>query len=334
MAQTGLRNEALISELLTSGSLILRGKNEVGVNVFSGSVDDDGVVGGKLTTPIYNEKELRRAIDTNIIELIPVDVPQGPETVLKVIYDAALAEIELRDETIKAQSQVILELRGKVSELQIVSESLRIQLDSKDLSLAVAQNETQNVITRISDVTQQLSNSIQKATAESIQRVSLFARNQNLEQELQSLRNQLFGKQGEQAEGAKVTDVFSAKIINKANPAFDGLLYRARANRNTEEWVNGPEIELTNFTDDENISVIFEQKGINLIILPSGITLTPKQSRKIPLRVNLDWVRDQNPKGSIGFRGDREYKGSLLIKGSDGSTIDFALKLEKFRGSE
>jgi hypothetical protein len=334
MAQTGLRNEAFISELITSGSLVLRNKNELGINVFSGSVNDDGVVSGKLTTPKYDEEELRRAIDTNIIELIPVDVPQGPETVLKVIYDAALAEIALRDETIRAQSTVILDLRSKVSELEIVSQSLRVELDARELSLAVSQNETQTVSNRLSDVTRQLSNAIQKAAAESIERVSLFARNENLRSEVGSLREQLFGKQSQIQEGAKVSENFSIKILTKNEPSFDGLLYRARANRNIEEWENGPEIEINNFTDDETLNFSFQVRDSSLVQRTGNITLGPKQSRVVKLAVNLNWVRDQNPKGSFGFRGDREYVGSLRISASTGNSISIPLKLLKFRGAD
>lgn len=333
MVNSGLKNEALISELITNGSTAITTKNVDGVYMFSGSADDDGVVGGKLSTPKYNEDELKRSVDTVIVELLPVDIPQGPETVLKVIYDAALAEIALRDETIRAQSTVILDLRAKVSELEIVSQSLRVELDAKELSLAVSQNETQTATNKVGTISQDLSNAIQKATAESIQRISLFARNQNLEEEIKSLREQLYGKQGELAEGAKVGENFSVKILTKNDPSFEGLYYRQRANKNIKEWENGPQIEITNFTDDETISVSFELKDTSMINKPANVTLQPKQSKKITLTLNTGWVDGQKPKGSVGTTGDREYVGSLLIKEAKGSTIDLPVKLRKFRGS-
>ena len=127
MANTGLRNEELINELLTNGSVSITTKNEQGIHVFSGSIDSDGIVSGQLVNPKYNEDELKRSVDTIIVELLPIDVPEEPDTVLRVIYNAALAEIELRDETIRAQSIVILDLRAKVQELEIVSQSLRVE---------------------------------------------------------------------------------------------------------------------------------------------------------------------------------------------------------------
>jgi len=56
--QTGLKNEIKVSELIQSGSLAIKTKNEFGVHVFSGSVSDDGILSGKLTKPKYNEDEL------------------------------------------------------------------------------------------------------------------------------------------------------------------------------------------------------------------------------------------------------------------------------------
>ena len=155
-----------------------------------------------------------------------------------------------------------------------------------------------------------------------------------MEEELKSLREQLYGKQAEIAEGAKVGENFSVKILTKNDPSFAGLFYRQRANGNIKEWENGPQIEITNFTDDETISVSFELKDTNMIKKPANVTLQPKESKKITLQLDGGWVDDQRPKGSVGTTGDREYVGSLLIKESKGSTIDFAVKLRKFRGSK
>lgn len=337
MANTGLKNEAFISELLTSGSLVIKTKNESGVHIFSGSVIDDGVVSGKLTKPKYNEDELVRSIDTVIDELLPIDIPQGPEMVLKVIYDAALAEIALRDETIKAQSAVILDLRTKVSELEIVSQSLRVEIDGKELALAVSQNETQVANSKVASSINDLSIAIQKATAESIQRISLFARNQSLEQEVDSLREELFGKTNEIAKGNNVGTNISAEIVVKNESSYGGLKYRARANESKEEWVNGPDIKITNFTDTETVTVTFSISGSEIDGLfnkPSQITLQPKTDKTISVTHNINTIRDRRPKNSIGTTGDTEYTGELIIKTNKGDELKFPLKLRKYRGNE
>ena len=336
MANTGLKNEALISELLNNGSLAVQPKNESNVYMFTSSSTDDGVIFGKLTRPEYNEQELIRSVDTIIDELIPIEIPEGPETVLKVIYDAALAEIALRDETIKAQSAVILDLRSKVSELEIVSQSLRVEIDAKELALAVSQNETQTSNNKVSVLTQDLSNAIQKATAESVQRISLFARNQSLQQEVDSLREQLFGKQNELAEGAKASENISVLVLNKGDSAVPGLLFEARANKATERWVNGPTLEITNFTDTESVTVTFQREGqaANMIKNISQITLGPKEKKSITVQADLTWIRDKKPKNSVGFAGDTGYEGSIKITSNKGDLINQPMKLHKYRGSK
>ena len=55
MIKTGLRNEQKVDEILVSGSLAIKTKNNFGVHVFSGSVVDDGIVAGTLTKPKYKE---------------------------------------------------------------------------------------------------------------------------------------------------------------------------------------------------------------------------------------------------------------------------------------
>jgi hypothetical protein len=56
MVKTGLQNEALISELLISGSSSpIISRNEFGVYSFVQENRTDGVISGQLTRPKYNE---------------------------------------------------------------------------------------------------------------------------------------------------------------------------------------------------------------------------------------------------------------------------------------
>jgi len=223
---TGLKNEVLISELLTSGSLALPAKNEYGVHLFDSKNLEDGVVSGKLVKPKYNEEELLKSVDTTIIELLPIAAPDLPDTVLRSIYNEATQSIlDLRVEVRRLNNENS-DLRAKVQELEIISQSLRVELDSKELVVAAAQNQSYQSNLKVSSTITELQNAIQKATIESIQRVSLFARNQSLEQELVNLREQLFGKEGKAAEGAAVSDSFSAKILEVANKDLANIAYK------------------------------------------------------------------------------------------------------------
>jgi hypothetical protein len=197
LIKTGLRNEDIISELLLSGSLAIKTKNEFGVHVFSGSVAQDGIVYGKLTKPKYNEVEIIKSIDTNIVELIPAEAPELPPTVLLTSYNEAnqlIGDLTLQVERLNS---VTLNLASKIKELEIVTQSLLVEMDSKDLLLAVSQNQTQQANLKIESSIGSLQNSIQKATAESIQRVSLSARNTSLLQENALLNEQLISAQNQ-----------------------------------------------------------------------------------------------------------------------------------------
>jgi hypothetical protein len=72
-----------------------------------------------------------------------------------------------------------------------------VEIDSRDLLLAVSQNQTQQANSKIESSIGSLQNSIQKATAESIQRVSLSARNTSLLQENALLGEQLTSAQAQ-----------------------------------------------------------------------------------------------------------------------------------------
>jgi len=335
MLTSGLKNEKLVSDIELSGSLILPTRNTSGVYQFTSDNRRDGVVSGKLVKPKYNVEELVKSIDTTIFELLPIEEPELPETVLKVIYDAALEDIRLRDITIAEQTDTILDLRGKVAELEIVSQSLRVEIDGKELLVANADNQASQATNRIGSAITDLQNAIQKATAESIQRVSLFARNQSLEQELGALREQLYGKQGKIAEGAKVGEDFSAKIIEVKEKDLGDIAYRARANEATEEWINGPTLELTNFTTNKDTTITFTLSGDPIINVPGSVTLKAGETKNVKLVENIGWIRDQKPKGTFGFAGDREYRSSLKVKSSSGSSSEVSLSiyLKKFRGS-
>jgi hypothetical protein len=335
MAMTGLKNESLVNAIEISGSLALPQKTNSGLYDFRADEDRDGVLFGKLTKPKYNEEELIKSIDTVIFELLPIEEPERPEMVLKVIYDAALEDIRLRDITIAEQTDIILDLRAKVTELEIVSQSLRVEIDGKELLVANADNQSLQANSKVASSLTDLQNAIQKATAESIQRVSLFARNQALEQELGALREQLYGKQGKLAEGAKVGEDFAAKIIEVKEKDLGDIAYRARANKATEEWLNGPTLELTNFTTDKDTTISFTISGDPIINVPGSVTLKAGETKNVKLVENIGWIRDQKPKGVIGTAGDREYRSSLKLKSSAGSSSEVSLSiyLKKFRGS-
>ena len=224
MVGTGLKNEMVISELLISGSSALKPRNEFGVYVFSGSVVDDGVVSGQLTKPKYNTTELLKSIDTTIIELLPPPPPPIDDRVARPIYNEATQSVIDLTAQVAVLNITITDLRAKVEELQVISQSLRIDLDLKAINLAASENQKVQLASKITTTVTQLQNSVQKATSEAIQRVSLTARNQSLQQELDALRIAATAKEQALAAGAVSTGQLSSILFDGGKPTkIDGV---------------------------------------------------------------------------------------------------------------
>lgn len=335
MVKAGLKNEVKVQDIIVSGSLSIKSKNEFGVHIFSASKDDDGIIFGKLTKPKYNKVELIKSIDTNIVELIPIEAPPLPDTVLRSIYNPVTQSVIDLTAEIERLNVNILDLSGKVKELEIISQSLRVDLDGKDLVVASSQNQAFQSTNKVQSTIVDLQNSIQKATAEAIQRVSLTALTRALESENATLREQLFGKQASKDEGAKVTDDFAVKVVNKSEVQYADLTFRARAKDDGRgTWINGPELNIKNFTKN-NVTVTFTQDGEISGIFNSipSITLGANEERNITLKTIDSKIKEYTPKNGFGFRGDTEYKGNIVVKSSNG-TINIPVALQKMRGDK
>jgi outer membrane murein-binding lipoprotein Lpp len=217
MAQkTGLQNETLISELLVSGSSAITTKNSFGVHTFEQTSDTDGVISGKLVKPKYNESELVKSIDTVIFELLPVAPPPIDDRIPRPIYNQVTQSVIDLTAQVEELTTEVFTLRAKVQDVEIVSESLKVQLDLKDLNVASFQNQSSQLTSKVTNTITELQNSIQKGTLEAIQRVSLYARNQSLEQELSALREAVSAKEQALAAGAVSTGQLASILFDGA----------------------------------------------------------------------------------------------------------------------
>jgi hypothetical protein len=332
---SGLKNEKKVSELLISGSVAIKTKNDFGVHIFSGSVDDDGILFGKLSKPGYNDGELVKSIDTTIIELIPIEAPILPETVLKSIYDEALLQIDDLTAEVERLNDVVSDLTAKVTELEIVTQSLRVELDGRELLVASTQNDNRQSISKVQTTIVDLQNSIQKATAESIQRISLTARNETLLNENELLREQLFGKTAKLQEGFRVTEDFAIRVVNIADNTISDLAFNSRPIENgVGRWLNGPDIEISNFTND-SVTINFSQSGNSAGMLDQlpPVTIPANDSKIIPVNANQTAVKN-NFAPIDAFQasiGDRRYRGNLVAISSKGR-VNIPMELQKQAG--
>ena len=182
MKNSGLKNEAQVAKIFVSGSTALPQKNSAGVRLFQESDLTDGIIAGKLIRPKYNTRELKKSVDVEIFELLPnVPEPQ-PDTVPRPVYNGALEQID--DLTLEVQrlNVEVNDLSSKVSELQIVSESLKIEADNQTLFANIANEQRDIANTQIASTTIDLQNAVQNSINEAVERVSLTARIEALQE--------------------------------------------------------------------------------------------------------------------------------------------------------
>jgi hypothetical protein len=330
---SGLRNLSLLDNISKSGSLVVS-KTSVNSYQFDDSNDLDGVVFGKLSKPKYNENDLVKSIDTRIFELIPIEPPPLDDDVPRPVYnEVTQSVIDLTEEVIRLNT-IVVDLTAKVSELEIVSESLRVDVDAQRILVASFENQLNQANVKISNVVVDLQNSIQKGTAEAIQRVSLTARNQSLKEQNDQYKEILEGKQAKIAEGAKVSMEFSVKSVQRGEPQYGDLTYRARAKDDGNgQWINGPDLEVYNFSK-EPVTITFEEAGQTLGSfekIPS-FTLQPKQTKLLTLKTIPSKIDDFRPSAGITLLGDTAYKGSLNVK-SQKSSLTLSVAIQKQVGT-
>ena len=353
MAKTGLQNEQLISELLISGSNAITSKNPFGVHTFEQTNNEDGVISGKLVKPKYNEVELVKSIDTRIFELLPPEPPPFDDRVPRPIYNEATQSVIDLTVQVVTLNRTVLDLRAKVQDVEIVSESLKVQLDLKDLNLAASQNQTGQLTTKISSTITELQNSIQKGTSEAIQRVSLFARNQSLEQELSALRIAASAKEQAIAAGAVSTGQLASILFDKGDPTKEttpkmiGMDYNgggappnafgAPGNDYTKTFRTYFEvIASSGLTGKKEITVDIKfTGGVNQSIWDFGFALPVKikagDTKRFDLKVPTAYFKGF--KGGKRKRKPAEYDFTFSIIISDGTKTenkDFTVHIYKY----
>jgi hypothetical protein len=207
-------------------------------------------------------------------------------------------------------------------------------VDSQKILVASFENQLNQSNVKISSTIVDLQTAVQKGTAEAIQRVSLTARNQALKEQNDQYKEILEGKQAKIAEGAKVGMDFSVKSVQKGEPQYGELTYRARAKDDGNgQWINGPDLEIYNFSK-EPITINFEESGqtIGSFEKLAPFTLQPKQTKILSVKTIPSKIDDFRPSAGITLLGDTEYKGSLTVK-SEKSSVTLGVSIQKQVGT-
>ena len=327
MKNTGLKNETQVGKILVSGSSALKQKNEAGVRLFEESDLTDGIIGGKLIRPNYNTSELKKSLDTTIFELLPQEAPELPDTVLRSVYNVVTQSVN--DLTLQVQqlTSEVSVLTSKISELEIVSESLRIEVDTQKLKANISEEQAITANKQIATTTIDLQNAIQNSINEAIERVSLTARVEALQEsfrvqkqltieqeKVNAAQTALEGLNGfyEQTENAGWK--ISPNLVS--NETKFGM-YIETYNDNKFNMLNGPRVVFYNFSDTEQTFTITGAPSWLKVPAPFKVPARNQGTAGLTA-VTFEW--NAIPVGGQSKR-NFEHKKNLIINTTSGDTL-------------
>jgi len=339
MSKTGLKNESQVGKILVSGSLALKGKNSAGLRVFEESDKTDGVISGRLIRPNYNIAELKKSIDTTIFELIPQSAPILEDRVLRSVYNPVTQSVINLTNEIEILNTNISNLRSKVSELEIVSESLRVEVDNEKLKASINENQATIANGQIATTTLDLQNAIQNSINEAIERVSLTARIQALQESL-AVQIRLTEQTQQSQAAANTAQGLAGFFENKENSGWRipanlvgnqnkgiGGMYIETFNGDKFNMINGPSVIFSNFSNEEQtFTITGAPPWLNVpppFKVPPRVDGTPGVST-----VQFRWINitgDNNTQPRRNFT----YTKNLLINTTSGDTL--TLKVSYFK---
>ena len=375
--ESGLRDEEKVGRILVSGSAVLPEKNSAGIQIVrklkatkqppmvKGYPDlsdvptdsygnlseagiltkdkiDGGIISGKLIRPNYDPDELEKSIDTNIFELIPKTAVKLADTVLRSSYDTVVNNNNQLTTDVESLNSTILDLTSKVSDLEIVSESLRVTTDNEILKASTF--EIQNTITnlKVGETTLDLQNAIQNSINEAIQRVSLTARNEALIMENQSLRDQVYGLNAAAAAGGTVgrTNNFAVVVIGSEESSYDmkETTSKKQIRNNEYTWQDkcNISIDVKNISSTLTISKIEFNKESGTAMYTayselSSLTVPPETTKNFKIKFDQN-VKSKRPPSGSARDYNSQYK--VVVTFDDGTQDEVTLsgRLRKNKG--
>lgn len=340
MAKKGLKNEKYIKNLKIEGSVALKPKNDFGVNVFDKKEDTSGLIAGRLIRPRYNQEELLKSVDTEIDELIPRAKPDLPATVLRTTYNEALEDINNLTSQVENLESQVGSLSSQVESLHSTTESLLREVDGLSISKVVTDEQLNVTQESFSTSQSDLQVAIQNSTQEAIQRVSLTARNESLLQEVDLLREQLFGRTAQIQAGAdSLSETVTINNLNKGGGQFDIYAESLKGTDGFRGFKSGEKFEIVNSGADA-VTVKFEKSDDGdtswFSIQISGSTSTPRgkqvsipggQQVVVTIKENMNNIDDKRP---TGWGKTRNYDGKVVVTTPSGE-VQYTTRLRKAR---
>jgi hypothetical protein len=309
-----------LEEILSVSGSAAISKNEYNVTIVDNVNPATSLVFKGLTKDKYNETELLKAIDVEVIELKPNIPTANLDLIPKPIYDAEVtASNELRIQNTRLQilvdtlNNTITDLRAQVQ----TEINNRLTIEQTNDALV---NQLDTVNGTIIDFTGQISTSLQKSVDESILRASLQSQNtgfkaqikalikqidslnaiiEGLQAQLGALQQQQAIEQSAQnlafASGAEIiNEVGLVKFTDKGNDK-DGWITAAISThqlrrKRESKWRYGESIDFTNndkFPITINISLTFDNVGKWFSIPQTSFTLEAGATKTIKNAINF-----------------------------------------------
>jgi hypothetical protein len=270
------RKKDLESILMISGSDAIT-KNEFGVTLVDANNLASSLIFKNLSKPKYDNEELVKAIDVNIIELKPNIPTPNLDLIPKPLYDEQVLLVEDLRKQLEALNVIVTDLRSQIITLQSqVQTEINNRLSIEQLNDVLA-NQIDTLTGTINDFTGQISTSLQKSVDESILRASLQSQNAGFKAQIEALIQQINSlnsiieglqsqlgavrqqKEIEQAAkglgGTNINKIVSVEFSTKGTPNDPTMAYKIKnARDDAKEWVYGRNLKITN-TDLEPVQI-------------------------------------------------------------------------------
>ena len=156
-----------------------------------------GETSGYLERPVYDEAELKKAVDVKVDELIKPKKVQKGEFVPKPRYDRLQEQYNEAQNKIRDLSAKVAALESVVQSQRSEINSLAAQLESVTAQLLDKQKELDALLARYNALLGDFQNSIIRGTKEGIERVSLAAQVKGLQAQKETLQAQLRAQQAQ-----------------------------------------------------------------------------------------------------------------------------------------
>ena len=345
------KDKQLESILRVSGSAAVT-KNEYGINVIEANNPASSLLFKTLNKPKYDEQELLKAIDVEVVELRPNIPTPNLDLVPRPLYTEQVVLVEDLRKQVENLTTTVNDLNSQITTLESqVQTEINNRLSIEQLN-DVLTNQMDTLTNTINDFSGQIATSLQKSVDESILRASLQSQNagfkaqiEALIQQINSLNSIIEGLQSqlgavrkqkdiEQATkgqgGNNINKVVSANFEKRGSETDPTMSYKIKNARDGQkEWVNGENLILIN-NDLEPVKVtitpIFSQNQRWFSVPKTNFEISPGATEKIKF---ID-----TPNGiSFGKRDNTVfYDGTLNIKidRKDGTseTKSFTTKLK------